>query len=86
MKKLILFFLVFFSLIGFANAQCTVILNFDTINGSGPLGSLISDGTFLYGMTKEGGRYNQVPMSTIGNGIIFKIKPDGSDYIKLLVF
>ena len=86
MKKLILFFLVFFSLIGFANAQCTVILNFDTINGSGPLGSLISDGTFLYGMTKEGGRYNQVPMSTIGNGIIFKIKPDGSDFEKLLDF
>ncbi|TAL60095.1 MAG: T9SS type A sorting domain-containing protein [Bacteroidetes bacterium] len=49
-----------------------------TTNGSNPLGSLISDGTFLYGMTRHGG---------VGsNGVIFKIMPDGSGYTKLLDF
>lgn len=49
-----------------------------TANGSTPLGSLISDGTFLYGMTHDGG--------TNGLGVIFKIKPDASGYAKLLDF
>ncbi len=47
-------------------------------NGSSPMGSLIWDGTFLYGMTEYGGLYNC--------GIIFKIKPDGTGYAKLLDF
>jgi uncharacterized repeat protein (TIGR03803 family) len=47
-------------------------------NGSKPLGSLISDGTFLYGMTRHGG--------TNSSGTIFKIKPDGTGYVKLLDF
>lgn len=46
--------------------------------GSNPWGSLISDGTFLYGMTNEGG--------TNGFGVIFKIKPDGTSFVKLLDF
>ncbi len=50
----------------------------DTSNGSTPEGSLISDGTFLYGMTQKGG--------TKGFGVIFKIKPDGSGYTKLFDF
>jgi len=50
----------------------------DTINGSYPFGSLISDGTFLYGMTSEGG--------TNDKGTIFKIMPNGSGYVKLLDF
>jgi uncharacterized repeat protein (TIGR03803 family) len=47
-------------------------------NGKYPHGSLISDGTFLYGTTQSGG--------TINRGTIFKIKPDGTGYIKLLDF
>jgi len=41
-------------------------------------GSLISDGSFLYGMTYGGGANN--------GGIIFKIKLDGTGYLKLFDF
>ena len=47
-------------------------------DGTSPYGSLIYDGTFLYGMTITGGANN--------NGTIFKIKPDGSGYYKLWDF
>ena len=58
-------------------AQYTKLLDFEgTTNGSLPFGSLISDDTFLYGMTRYGG--------TNDIGTIFKIKPDGSGYLKLL--
>jgi len=40
------------------------LLDFDSTNGSGPHGSLIYDGTFLYGMTSGGG--------TNGRGVMFK--------------
>ncbi|MFA4853311.1 MAG: choice-of-anchor tandem repeat GloVer-containing protein, partial [Bacteroidales bacterium] len=50
----------------------------DVANGSYPCGSLISDGTFLYGMTYQGG--------TNGQGTLFKIMPDGTGYSKLLDF
>jgi len=49
-----------------------------TTNGLNPYGSLISDGTFLYGMTVKGGTNDQ--------GTIFKIMPDGTGYINLLDF
>ncbi|TAL61207.1 MAG: T9SS type A sorting domain-containing protein [Bacteroidetes bacterium] len=49
-----------------------------TVNGSGPTGSLISDGTFLYGMTDDGGASDL--------GTIFKIKTDGAGYVKLMDF
>lgn len=49
-----------------------------TTNGGYPEGSLISDGTFLYGMTRGGGANN--------SGTIFKIKPDGTGYVKLYDF
>ena len=49
-----------------------------TSNGTNPIGSLISDGTFLYGMTSTGGTNNY--------GVIFKIKPDATEYSKLLDF
>ncbi len=53
------------------------LLNFDIIsNGSQPQGSLIFDGTFLYGMTSGGA----------GGPTIFKIKTDGTGYVKLLDF
>jgi len=62
-----------------ANAQYTKLLDLDSINGKHPVGSsFISDGTYLYGMTNEGGVYDF--------GVIFKIKPDGTDYQKLLDF
>src|SRR6185295_8272588 len=41
-------------------------------------GDLVSDGTFLYGMTETGG--------SAGLGVIFKVKPDGTGYTKLLDF
>jgi uncharacterized repeat protein (TIGR03803 family) len=57
----------------------SIILEFNGINkGSIPFGNLIYDGTFLFGMTHTGGLYDK--------GIIFKIKPDGSNFNKLLDF
>ena len=53
-------------------------------NGSMPNGSLIFDGTFFYGMTVEGG--TSTNCGTTGCGTIFKIKPDGSGYVKLYDF
>jgi uncharacterized repeat protein (TIGR03803 family) len=56
-----------------------ILLDFEgTINGTAPQGSLISDGTFLYGMTQFGGINHY--------GTIFKIMPDGSGFEKLLDF
>jgi uncharacterized repeat protein (TIGR03803 family) len=55
------------------------LIEFDNnITGSYPQGSFIFDGTFLYGMTYQGGSNFY--------GVIFKIKPDGSAYSKLLNF
>lgn len=55
------------------------LLDFSGIpNGSYPHGSLISDGTFLYGMTRQGGTHNL--------GTIFKIMPNGTSYQKLIDF
>src|ERR1035437_4026512 len=60
-------------------AQYTKLLDFaGTTNGQYPRGSLISDGTFLYGMTGIGGANNL--------GTLFKIKPDGTGYVDLLNF
>lgn len=58
----------------------SVLYNFGGIVNDGfrPNGSLISDGTFLYGMTKDGGASSM--------GTIFKIKPDGTDYVKFFDF
>ncbi|MES2397467.1 MAG: choice-of-anchor tandem repeat GloVer-containing protein [Bacteroidota bacterium] len=64
-------------------AQYTKLLDFAGENGSKPFGSLISDGTFLYGMTSFGGTGTACYG---GCGVIFKIKPDGSGYSKLLDF
>ncbi|MFI5220901.1 MAG: choice-of-anchor tandem repeat GloVer-containing protein [Bacteroidia bacterium] len=62
-----------------ANAQYTKLIDFNnSSNGGVPFGSLYYDGTFLYGMTAYGG--------TDSNGIIFKIKPDGTGFVKLLDF
>ncbi len=57
----------------------TKLFDFDeTTNGCFPEGALISDGTFLYGMTSFGG--------TNGQGTIFKIKFDGTGFSTLYHF
>lgn len=84
MKKSIkLHSLIFATLLFYASnpsfAQYIKLFDFtDTITGSAPFGSLISDGTYLYGMTFSGGLYDR--------GTIFKIKTDGTDFNKLLDF
>lgn len=59
-------------------AQYTKLLDFDENNGGLPLSPLVSDGSFLYGMTEDGGAN--------GDGVLFKIKPDGTGYTKLVDF
>ncbi|HEY3429254.1 MAG TPA: choice-of-anchor tandem repeat GloVer-containing protein, partial [Cyclobacteriaceae bacterium] len=58
-------------------AQYSTLLDFTgAANGGEPLyTALISDGTFLYGMTSDGGAFT--------NGTVFKIKPDGTGFLKL---
>lgn len=56
-----------------------IVMEFgSTVNAGGPLASLFYDGSYLYGTTSSGGTNN--------NGVIFKVKPDGTGYIKLLEF
>lgn len=50
----------------------------DSGDGAEPYATLVTDGTWLYGMTTEGGSGNV--------GTIFKIRPDGSDYTRLYHF
>lgn len=62
-----------------ANAQYTKLLDFNgTTNGERPRGALFYDGTFLYGTTGEGGLND--------SGVVFKLKPDGTAYTKLMDF
>jgi len=57
---------------GFSNLK-----NFDLTHGGGPFGnSLIGDGTYLYGMTSQGGQFS--------SGTIFRIAPDGTAFSTLL--
>ncbi|MDZ4752574.1 MAG: T9SS type A sorting domain-containing protein [Flavobacteriales bacterium] len=57
----------------------TVLLNFESLTtGRAGISSPITDGTYLYGMTQLGGTYD--------NGVIFSIKPDGTDFLKLFEF
>ncbi len=78
MKKksllLILVVLVQFSVF----SQVTKIYDLSASSGKEPLGGLITDGTFLYGMTQWGGSNNK--------GVVFKIKPDGTNYTILYSF
>ncbi|MCW3084980.1 MAG: hypothetical protein JWP12_2346 [Bacteroidetes bacterium] len=77
MKKFILFLLI--AICGRTNAQYTRLLDFaGATNGNMPWGSLVSEGSFLYGMTFSGGTSNF--------GTVFKMMPDGSGYLKLLDF
>jgi uncharacterized repeat protein (TIGR03803 family) len=51
-------------------------------NGKSPHGSLISDGTFLYGMTQYGG----TGAGPAGDGTVFRILPNGTGYFKMYDF
>jgi uncharacterized repeat protein (TIGR03803 family) len=74
MKKIIVIIAMAFCLN--TNAQYTRLYSFGTTpDGSNPVGNLITDGTFLYGMTEFGGTGNV--------GTIFKIMPNGTGYVKL---
>ena len=55
------------------------LIDFSGANGSNPQGSLISDGTYLYGMTSTGGGNSHY-------GTIFKVKTDGTSYQDMLDF
>jgi len=78
-RFLITFFLSIFFLPFIANAQYTKLLDFaGATTGSYPEGSLISDSTYLYSMTFAGGINNR--------GVIFKMKPDGTEFSKLFDF
>ena len=76
MKILTLFLLALTTVV--AHAQHTKLFDFTSTNGTDPWGSLITDGTHLYGMTAEGGLNN--------NGTIFKIMPNGTGFVKLFDF
>lgn len=64
----------------FAQSAFTKLFDFEYEQGIHPFGALVSDGTYLYGMTNVGGSYSS------SWGVIFKIKPDGTDYTKLHEF
>lgn len=71
--------LLLFSCFNFLHSQNLEILyDFDVIDGRITYGELISDGTYLYGMSNSGGAYDK--------GTVYKIKKDGSDFVKLLDF
>jgi uncharacterized repeat protein (TIGR03803 family) len=72
-------FLLCFSSLGDTYAQYTKLHDFDSDNGMGPTGDLISSGSVLYGMTHDGG----LPSS---NGVIFSMNNDGTNYQKLYNF
>ncbi len=77
MKKITLITLLLITALFNLNAQLTTVLDFDGTNGGNPYGSLISDGTYLYGMA--GGGANNV-------GVIFKIKISDNTYTKMFDF
>lgn len=84
MKNKFLLFKVILGLFLFnsniTNAQFTKLWDFGVVSqdGKDPRCTLVNDGTFLYGTTASGGINDM--------GIIFKIKPDGTSYAKLLDF
>jgi len=83
MKKLTtLLMLIVLTTFGYtAKAQFTKLMDFaGSTNGEKPLfTTLISDGTYLYGMTGNGGIYSN-------SGVIFKIKKDGIGFTKIFDF
>ncbi len=80
-KRLLILILIFHTALGFncANAQYSKLLDFNlNYNGQEPDGTLVSDGTYFYGMTQNGGKYDK--------GVVFKIKISDNTYTKLFEF
>src|SRR3569832_976651 len=77
MRKICILLFVVIACVGKrADGQLTVLHSFSgSPDGKGPHGDLYYDGAFLYGMTRLGGSNDE--------GSIFKIRPDGSNYIRL---
>ena len=69
--------IAFFTLQTFSTIAQTYqnLYDFSGTNGSRPYAKLTSDGNYFYGTTNRGGVNN--------SGVIFKIKLDGTDFIKL---
>lgn len=62
-----------------------ILVNFSGLtNGSYPMASVVSDGTFLYGMTSDGG-ITDTAFGT-GRGLIYKVKPDGTAFDSVMNF
>jgi uncharacterized repeat protein (TIGR03803 family) len=81
MKKLLPIFIVLLCFISISTqAQYTKLFDFTSDNdlASPQLSEPVFDGTWLYAMTNLGGTSNL--------GTIYKVKPDGSEYTKLLDF
>jgi uncharacterized repeat protein (TIGR03803 family) len=79
MKKTAIIFLFSFFCVSSSFAQYTKLHDFDSISGKQPMfGSLLLNGSFLYGVTQYGGVNNK--------GVIFAIRPDGTGYSKLYDF
>lgn len=63
-----------------AQAQFTILKHLESATtGKSPYGDLVFDGTYLYGMASSGGANTYF-------GTIFKIKPDGTGFVKLFDF
>lgn len=79
-SKIFLLAIISFALTNFCHAQYTKLFDFDyfTTGGYPGYGALISDGTYLYGTTTNGGTEN--------DGVVFKIKRDGTDFQVLYNF
>jgi uncharacterized repeat protein (TIGR03803 family) len=60
------------------------LYDFTGFEGRNPTGSLITDGTFLYGMTNQGGIGGSCQPGSAGCGVIFKVKTDGTGFVKLM--
>ncbi len=71
--------IVLVTIISKAQTSNLHLIDFSGTNGSYPRGSLISDGTYLYGMTSAGGANSNY-------GTLFKVKTDGTSYMDMLDF
>ena len=61
----------------------TILHHFDGEDGAVPRGSLVSDGSTLYGMTQYGGAPLYLSPYHFGGGTIFSIGTEGTDYTVL---
>ena len=77
-KSIFIFsFLLFFTALR-TDAQYSVLLNFDSLNGQYPNGNLLLSSGKFYGMTYHGG--------TQKGGLVFSVDTDGTNYKDLLNF